>query len=111
MVSTVTFVPGCFSFSCSAISSAFSSKGFMMDSTPSRTSVLVSGLIRTCVVLGTCLTHTTICISYSSGPAARAAGRAVRNRTGPRAYFLATAPYSLFSASPMMSRWIWLVPS
>ena len=63
METTVTRAP-CASFSRSASSSAYSSKGFIMLSTPSRISVLVSGLIRTFVVSGTCLTQTIMCMAF-----------------------------------------------
>src|SRR3989339_1750284 len=59
IVMTVT-LPPCFSFNLRAASTAFSSKGLTTDGTPSRTRVLVSGLILTSVVSGTCLMQTTI---------------------------------------------------
>src|SRR5512136_2068418 len=59
IVSTAV-LPPCFSFRRSASSMAYTSKGLMIEATPSRTRVLVSGLIRTFVVSGTCLMQTTI---------------------------------------------------
>ena len=61
MDGTVT-VPPCFSLSRSATSMAYISKGLMIDSTPSRMRVFVSGFIFTLVVSGTCLMATTECI-------------------------------------------------
>ncbi len=52
--------PPSFSLSRRLSSMAYMSKGLMIDGTPSRTSVLVAGSIRTSVVSGTCLMHTAI---------------------------------------------------
>ncbi len=89
MVSTAV-VPPCFSFRRSASSRAYTSKGLMIEATPSRTRVLVSGLMRTLVVSGTCLMQTTI---FTRLPY----------------FFPRTASLIRFSA--ITSRWIWLVPS
>ena len=69
MVITVT-VPPCFSFSRTPSSMAYTSKGLMMDCTPSRTRVFVSGLMRTLVVSGTCLMQTMIFTPRPSFPGA-----------------------------------------
>ena len=60
--------PPCSSRICRACSTAYMSKGFTMDDTPSRTNVLVLRSILTSVVSGTCFTRTTKFIYFSRPP-------------------------------------------
>ena len=63
----------------------------MIEATPSRTRVFVSGLMRTFVVSGTCLMQTMI---FTAAPP----------------HFFART-LSLIRLRAITSRWIWLVPS
>jgi hypothetical protein len=60
MLTAMTSISGSAALSRTAWSRAYSQKGFRMEATPSRMRVPVSGLTRTLVISGTCLTQTTI---------------------------------------------------
>ena len=59
MLTAVISMSGFAALSRTAWSRAYSQKGLRMEATPSRIKVPVSGLTRTLVISGTCLTQTT----------------------------------------------------